>query len=78
MKTLTDAQSRAIRTFFQGLAIDVFLVIAASLYGVTSSDDFEWTGAYWGTYAILLGRTVIHTVASYVMAHVKKPPTENV
>lgn len=73
MSVKADAKSRAVRTFLQGLAIDVILVVSASLYGVTSSDDFKWTGAYWGTYALLLSRTVLHTIASYVMAHVKKP-----
>lgn len=71
-----DARSRALRTFFQGLLVDVILIVAVSLYNITGSEDFEWTGAYWAAYALLLGRTVLHSVASYIMTHVKKPPTE--
>lgn len=70
-----QARSRALRTFFQGLLVDVILVVAISLFNITSSDDFEWSGMYWSAYGLLLLRTVIHSVASYVMTHVKKPPT---
>lgn len=74
MNSESDARSRALRTFFQGLGVDILLIVAVSLFNVTSSADFEWTGAYWSAYALLLSRTVLHSVASYIMTHVKKPP----
>ena len=68
-----DAKSRALRTFVQGLAVDVATTVV--LVGATSLGDLHWTKVYWLAEAALLGKTAITAGISYVMRFVKPPAT---
>jgi hypothetical protein len=64
-KALTaDAKNRALRTFLQGLAIDLAVAVAALILAnvdsITDRDGLVLFG-------IALGKTVVTTAASYVM-----------
>lgn len=69
-----DAKSRAVRTFVQGLALDVatavILAVSAELH------DVQWSRAYWGALGALALKTVVQTVVSYVSRRAlpPKPP----
>ena len=64
-KALTaDANNRALRTFLQGLAIDLGVAVAALvLANVDTITDREGLTLF----GIALGKTVVTTAASYVM-----------
>jgi hypothetical protein len=60
---VTDAQNRALRTFLQGIAIDVLAGVSIAVHGLlTSTDPFSWA---------LLGALVLKSAGvaatSYVM-----------
>jgi len=77
MDTATrDAQDRAGRTFWQGLAIDVVLAIAGTLVLALADSNFVWTAAYWGALGTLLLKTLLTSAASYFMRF-WAPPTES-
>ena len=59
-----DAKNRAVRTFLQGLAIDLAVAIASV---VLSSVDAITDKAGLVTVGLALAKTVVTTVASYVM-----------
>jgi len=58
-----DARNRAARTFVQGLAIDLALAVAVTVYAVVSSPD----PIVWGVLGASLARSVLQAGASYVM-----------
>lgn len=58
-----DARNRALRTFLQGLGIDVLVAIAIVTQGVASSND----PILWPVVGASLARSVAQAVASYVM-----------
>lgn len=61
-----DAQSRAARTFAQGLGIDAAIAIAAVL--LVWLPDADLTGREaWTVLGITVAKTLIQTVAAYVM-----------
>lgn len=64
---LLEAQARrnALRTFVQGLAIDVAVAAAILVAQLVSSPLEEWQG--WTAVGIALARTVLGAAASYVM-----------
>jgi hypothetical protein len=65
----TDARNRAVRSFLQGLAIDVAVSIAGVLYAVTQgSDPIVWTVVAAG-----LPRTIVQSLAAYVMRRFLDP-----
>lgn len=57
-----DARNRALRTFLQGLAIDVAVAVAVVVYDALRTDqpDYRLLG-------LSVARTVLQTAASYVM-----------
>ena len=59
-----DARNRALRTFLQGLAWDVLVAVAVVVYTVvtTSGDRIAW-----GLLGASIVKTLLVTVASYVM-----------
>lgn len=74
MDTVTqDAQNRAARTFWQGLAIDVLIALSGTLLLAITDSPIVWTGTYWAGVGTLLLKTVLTSVASYV-ARFWKPP----
>jgi hypothetical protein len=62
----TDAQNRALRTFLQGLAIDLLTAVAAALLLWLPDADLSSRDA-WIVLATGLARTILGTLASYVM-----------
>ena len=65
MTTLAqDAKNRALRTFVQGLAIDLAVAVAGLV--LTNIDQLTDQAAL-GLFAVALVKTVLTTIASYVM-----------
>jgi len=64
-----DARNRALRTFLQGLVLDVLLAVALVVYTAVSAGEVDWR-----LLAAALVRTVLQTAASYVMRKLKPPP----
>ncbi len=60
-----DARNRALRTFVQGLGIDVLVAIAIVIAQVASQPLEAWQG--WLAIGISLARSVAQAAASYVM-----------
>lgn len=58
-----DARNRALRSFMQGLAIDVLVAVAVVVQGVASSHD----PIMWPVVAASIGRSVAQAAASYLM-----------
>lgn len=58
-----DATNRALRTFLQGLAIDILVAVAVLAYTVTSGAE----PIAWAAVGASLIRTSVQTAASYVM-----------
>lgn len=61
-----DARNRALRTFLQGLAIDVTVSIAVVLLTVFVAAD-SWGELQWAVIGFSLLKTVTMTAAAYVM-----------
>lgn len=59
-----DARNRALRSFLQGLAIDVAVAVCALILTLTSGAQ-AWQG--WTAVGLSLARTVLQAGASYVM-----------
>jgi len=58
-----DARNRALRTFLQGLAIDVAVAVAVLVHAVSTQNE----PVVWQVAAASLARTVAQTIAAYVM-----------
>lgn len=65
----TDARSRALRTFVQGLGLDV--VVAAAL---AVSDSVQATGFDWRLLGLAVAKTIVTTAVSYVARKAVPPP----
>lgn len=63
-----DARNRAIRTFAQGLLLDLLVAVALVVYSATSADEVEWK-----LLALTLLKTAAQTVAAYVMRKLSPP-----
>lgn len=61
-----DAKNRAWRTFLQGLGVDVVVAIAAAVLLWLPDADVS-SGEAWGAIGLVLAKTLIQTVAAYVM-----------
>lgn len=57
-----DARNRAVRTFAQGLALDVLAAVALLVLDALGAGAVDWR-----LLLLSLGRTVAQTVAAYVM-----------
>jgi hypothetical protein len=60
-----QARRNALRTFLQGLAIDVLVAVAILVAQLVSSPLSAWQG--WAAVGIALARTVLGAAAAYVM-----------
>lgn len=69
--TNADANNRAVRTFVQGLGLDVATALVLVL--VTTLTTVEWTREYWYALLVLLAKTAVHAVVSYVSRKVVPP-----
>jgi hypothetical protein len=61
-----DARNRALRTFLQGLAIDVAVSVCVVLITVFATAS-SWGELQWVAIGFTLGKTVLMTIAAYVM-----------
>lgn len=68
-----DARTRAWRTLFQGLIVDVLLAVVAALALVLADPAFEWSLAYWGAVGLSLGKTALTAVTAYIMRQAAPP-----
>lgn len=59
-----DARNRALRTFVQGLAIDVAVAVAGLVYAITSDPSGT---IVWGVIGASVLRTAVQSAAAYVM-----------
>lgn len=64
--TQIDAQSRAARTFVQGLGIDAAVALAAVLLVWLPDADLTKREA-WTVLGITVAKTLIQTIAAYIM-----------
>lgn len=68
-----DAKNRAARTFWQGLLVDVVMAAAGALTIALSAPELTWSKPYWIGVAVVVGKTVLQAVTSYVARRVKAP-----
>lgn len=74
MDTVTqDAQQRAARTFWQGLAIDLLITVSGTLLLALADSPLVWTAAYWAGLGTLLLKTVLTAVASFLVRYWRPP-----
>lgn len=74
MDTVTqDAQNRAARTFWQGLAIDLILALSGTLLLSFADSPLVWTAAYWAGLGTLLLKTILTAAASFLVRYWRPP-----
>lgn len=73
VSTKVDAKSRAVRTFIQGLLVDVAVAVAVALLAWLPDADLS-TKAAWLILAATLAKSVLTAAASYVMRLKVTPP----
>lgn len=61
-----DAHNRAVRTFFQGLGIDVLVAIAVTISALFLSAD-GWGALEWVTISFSFFKSIMQAFAAYVM-----------
>jgi hypothetical protein len=66
-----DARERAVRSFLWGLLTDLGIGIVAAL--LTISGTIEWTAEYWQGVGLLLSKTAIQSVITYLGRKIIKP-----
>lgn len=71
--TVADARSRALRTFAQGLALDVGVAVVS--VAATALGDVRWTKAWWTLLGGLLVKTAVQSGVAYVQRRVGRPPS---
>lgn len=68
-----DAQQRASRTFWSGLAVDVLIAVAGTLLLALADSDLVWTVGYWAGLGTLLVKTILTGAASYALRYWAPP-----
>ena len=61
-----DARNRALRSFLQGLAVDLGVAVITVLVTVFG-DANGWGDLQWGIIGFTLAKTCVQSIASYVM-----------
>lgn len=71
---VADAGVRGLRTLAQGLVVDV---LAAAAFALTAAvaGGIEWTRAYWIALALVVGKSIVTALVSYVARFVIPPAT---
>lgn len=69
-----DALNRMWRTFYVAIGFDAALLIGAGLTELLSSGDIT-TQTFWITFAVLVGKSVLISLASFLL-RLKKAPAE--
>jgi hypothetical protein len=70
-----DARNRALRTFAQGLGIDVASAVLLGVGPALAGEHFAWTGPYWATVGLLAAKTAVQTAVSYAARKLVPPAT---
>lgn len=71
-----DARNRALRTFLQGLGVDIAVALALTVGPALVGSEFTWSRAYWQTLGLIAAKTVITTIVSYVTRKLIPPTFE--
>lgn len=71
--TVADARSRAVRTFLQGLGLDVAVAVTSGL--AVALGDVHWTRAWWALQVGLLAKTAAQTAVAYLHRRLGPPPS---
>lgn len=61
-----DARNRAVRTFFQGLGIDILVAVAISLAAVFATAG-GWGDLQWALITFSFAKSIGQAVAAYIM-----------
>lgn len=69
-----DALNRMWRTFYVAIGFDAALLIGAGLTELLSNGDVT-TSAFWITFGVLIGKSVLISLASFLL-RLKKAPAE--
>lgn len=69
-----DALNRAWRTFYVAIGFDAALLIGAGLTELLSKGDIT-SPTFWATFGILVGKSVLISLASFLL-RLKKAPAE--
>lgn len=64
----SDAKNRALRTFLQGLGVDVLAALVLLVFPVVSGAS-DWSSFDWQILGFLAAKTVAVTILSYVMRY---------
>jgi hypothetical protein len=63
---VADAKNRALRTFIQGLAVDLAVAVGLVVYNAFVKAN-DWSQVDWDVLGFMLTKTGLVTAASYVM-----------
>jgi len=66
-------RTSTVRTFAEGLGLDVGLAVVLAIGPTLAGADFAWTRAYWLSVGLLAGKTAIQTAVAYVAARKAVP-----
>jgi hypothetical protein len=67
----SDAKDRAWRTLIQGLLLDLSVAIVLVLAPAVSA--VEWTSEYWTALGLLVAKSAVQSLVSYLMRTLVKP-----
>jgi hypothetical protein len=73
--TNTDAKNRALRTFVQGLLADAVIAAVTTLGAALVDPHFVLSRVYLTGVGLLLAKTVLTSVVSYIARYAKPPAT---
>jgi len=68
-----DARNRGVRTFLQGLGIDIAVALVITLGPLLVGSDFAFSRDYGLTLGLLAAKTVVTAVVSYVTRKLLPP-----
>lgn len=71
--TADDARNRAWRTFAQGLISDVLIAATGTLIAAITAPDFVMSRGYVAAVGVLVGKSVVVAVLSYVARYARPP-----
>lgn len=72
-----DAANRAARTFMQGLALDVLAAAGMAVTSALADSHFAWSWQFWAVQGGLFGKTLLQTLAAYLMRLKFPPPAQH-
>lgn len=73
--TKVDAKDRAWRTFLQNIWLDLGVVVGPLLVDAVTNWDGSFSGTYWATVGLSIGKTAALVIIAYWMRMKKAPQT---